>query len=353
LAGVGTAVVLAHLLVLQMADSAMTTEPHRVAGPFVTRAVTLSVADPNAQPAHVRQAAPAPVVRPRPKPQSRPVVQPSAPSAAETWAIPELPVGAAAEPKAPEPVAQAPEPAASAASAATLPVVPAVASSPAPSPVAAVAYTVPGSVRLRYKVEALVDGQPWNVGGEFSWLQDGSTYEARLNLRTLGLDIRSYSSSGRIGMEGLSPRRFGERALRGSEQAAHFDAGKQQIIFSNNAPVQPLKSGMQDWLSAFVQLGAMFAGAPAKYPVGTQISLETAGVRGVDVSVFTVEATEKLSLPGGEAEAVKLTRPPRHRFDESVDLWLSPAHGYLPVRIRLSKTNGDFLDQRWSGTEAP
>jgi hypothetical protein len=25
----------------------------------------------------------------------------------------------------------------------------------------------------------------------------------------------------------------------------------------------------------------------------------------------------------------------------------------LPVRIRLSKANGDFLDQRWSGTEAP
>jgi hypothetical protein len=31
--------------------------------------------------------------------------------------------------------------------------------------------------------------------------------------------------------------------------------------------------------------------------------------------------------------------------DQTADVWLSPAHGYLPVRVRIVQSNGDLLEQ--------
>jgi hypothetical protein len=36
-----------------------------------------------------------------------------------------------------------------------------------------------------------------------------------------------------------------------------------------------------------------------------------------------------------------------------VEIWLAPALGYLPVRIRLTQDNGDYVDQQWRSSSAP
>jgi hypothetical protein len=36
-----------------------------------------------------------------------------------------------------------------------------------------------------------------------------------------------------------------------------------------------------------------------------------------------------------------------------VELWLAPALDDLPVRIRLTQSNGDEVDMVWSSTEKP
>jgi len=58
-------------------------------------------------------------------------------------------------------------------------------------------------------------------------------------------------------------------------------------------------------------------------------------------------------LPGGQQLARKLVRNPRQEYDQKVELWLAPALGYLPVRMRITDSNGDFADQKWLASEAP
>ena len=48
---------------------------------------------------------------------------------------------------------------------------------------------------------------------------------------------------------------------------------------------------------------------------------------------------------------LKLTRNPRKEFDIKVELWLAPGMDYVPVRLRLTQPNGDWLDQQWSSTD--
>ena len=97
----------------------------------------------------------------------------------------------------------------------------------------------------------------------------------------------------------------------------------------------------------------MVAGAPAKYPAGTSISLQIIGPRATEIWVVTVDGEEQLNLPGGELSALKLTRGISRDFDVKTEFWLAPALGYLPARIRFTQANGDYVDQAWRATEAP
>ena len=213
------------------------------------------------------------------------------------------------------------------------------------------ALTLPGSVRLLYSTVALVKGIHWNVNGELLWLQDGESYDARIEYSLFNLR-KVLTSKGNIGSDGLRPLRYSDK-FRSSEVAAHFERDKHKVVFSANTPDVPILPGMQDEVSVFVQLGAMFAGAPGKYPAGTQLSFETIGARHPDTWVFEVQGEEKLSLPGGEVQTIKLVRAARREFDRTDELWLAPKLGYLPVRIKLSERNGDFIDQQWRATETP
>ena len=77
------------------------------------------------------------------------------------------------------------------------------------------------------------------------------------------------------------------------------------------------------------------------------------GTRIAEAWTFPIDAPEKLSLPGGEQQVLKLTRLPRRDFDQKVELWLAPALGYLPARILITQSNGDFIDQQWRSTAKP
>ena len=180
------------------------------------------------------------------------------------------------------------------------------------------------------------------VFGKLVWQQDGQQYDAQLSLTFLFKTIRSQHSSGVIGPGGIEPARFSDK--RRGEVASHFMREQGQIVFSNNAPSVPLLPGAQDRLSVMMQLGALLAGDPARYPPGAAFAIQTVGPRDADLWIFKVEDDEHLSLPAGEFDARKLTRNPRKPFDDKVELWIAPALGYLPVRIRQTQSNGDFAD---------
>ena len=212
-------------------------------------------------------------------------------------------------------------------------------------------FAVPVSARLEYDVVGEVKGFPYSANSELLWQQDGQQYSAKLEIKVILLGSRSQISTGRIGGLGLEPTRFLDKAR--SEQAAHFERDKGIIVFSANAPSATLLAGAQDRLSVVLQLGALLAGAPTRYPPGTSIALQVVGPRDAEDWQFTVGATEVLQLPGGSVTGVKLSRHPRSAYDQKLDIWLAPAMGYLPVRLRMSQDNGDYVDQKWRSSLAP
>ena len=213
------------------------------------------------------------------------------------------------------------------------------------------ALTVPGSTRLKYNVIATKGSLSFNARAELLWLQDGSNYDARLEVSAFLLGARIQTSTGRLTAEGLEPKRFADKFR--SEVAAHFERDKRLVTFSANTPQVPIVAGMQDQLSVVMQLSAMIAGAPEQFPSGTAIAFNTIGPRSGESWVLTVGDEEKLALPGGEVTALKLTRKPRGEYDQTLELWLAPQLAYLPARIKLTEKNGDYADQVWRATETP
>jgi hypothetical protein len=219
----------------------------------------------------------------------------------------------------------------------------------ATSPDAPLAVSVPAPVLLRYQVAVHARNMLWRADSKLHWRHDGNEYEAKLELSGPLLPSRTQSSSGRITPEGLAPLRFSDKAR--SEEAAHFEREQGKVSFSSNRPDAALMSGAQDRLSVLLQLGAMIAAAPAKLGPGATIAIQTASTRDAETWQFTIEQHEQLQLPGGTVNAVKLVRNPRKEFDQKIELWLAPAMDYVPVRLRLTQPNGDWVDQQWSSTD--
>ena len=395
-----TAVVLAlHWLVLIGLPRGGTDQgaPQRLA--FHTRMV-----EPPPPPPPPPQPQAAPVPPPAPKPRPRPVRKPppppveappptrhaepapvmeapaqTAPSPAESPAEvpadsstppPEVPADAAASSA---PLSPARDPAMPAMAEASSASAPAAASQPAqeapaltagveilpPGAAGAVAGTepppvrLPPSARLAFDVTGEVKKFHYNASAELLWRQDGTQYEARQQIKAFLLGARSQSSVGQITPQGLRPTRFGDKSR--SERAAHFDFERGEVIFSANAPRAAIGSGAQDRLSVFIQLGALLAAAPERYPPGTRITLTTVGARSAERWTFTVEGPQTLELPAGSTPALKLQRLPRpdQRYDQKAELWLGTDMGYLPVRIRLTQANGDFADLSLSHHDTP
>jgi hypothetical protein len=338
------AVLAVHLLLLRAAPGPVHLSDASRSHSFITRSIAAELS-----------AAVAAV----PAPSPAPAPAPAAPQLAQAH-----PAKATARPKAaaqdaaavPASLSDAPHRPSQLATTAPAEAAPVPAAAPAPRPARemgaqAVAFAIPGSVRLHYKVSAHVHGFPLSANAELQWRQDGNSYEAVLQVGggLLPALARTQRSTGQITPEGLAPLRFSDKTR--SEEAAHFEREKGKLTFSNNHPDVPLQPGAQDRLSILLQLGAMIGGEPKKYPPGTIITIQTASTRDAEPWLFTVEGDEELRLPGGTVTGLKLIRNPRREFDQTVELWLAPRMDYVPVRLRLTQPNGDSLDQQWSSTD--
>ena len=378
LAALTAAVGAAHLVLLGAVPLNGGTAPSPVTARFVVRTIEAPPA-PDAVPAAApvaevpRPAAAAPSREPtRKAPTPPPRVRTPAPSAPAPEATPSPDAPVAVIAAAPVPGAASPD-AAMPPSASDVPVdasaTPATTTAPAPAlaaptgtpasgppPPAAPAASsgptpetaplrVPASVRLKFAVTGQQGAVPLQgVFGELAWTQEGGAYDAHLTLRFLFKTLRTQHSSGVIGPTGIEPLRFSD--TRKTEMASHFVRDRGEVVFSNNAPSVALLPGAQDRLSVMLQLGALLAGDPARYPQDGAIAVQTVGSRDADIWLFKVGPEETLVLPMGEIAARRLTRNARQPFDDTVELWLAPALGHLPVRIRLTQPNGDFADMQ-------
>jgi Protein of unknown function (DUF3108) len=202
----------------------------------------------------------------------------------------------------------------------------------------------PPAVQLRYSVTKDTDSaratliwQP-HLSGVAKGEQDG--YEMSYEATYFGFSIIKQVSHGRLTASGLAPVRFSERRRGRSEQATHFEREKSSIVFSNNRPAAKLVHGAQDRASFLIQLASLMAGQPDQFKTGLVFELPVASVDESEMWAFEVQATETLSLPIGETQAIKVLRRPRRAFDPTVEVWFAPSLSYLPVRIRLTDSGG-------------
>ncbi len=232
-----------------------------------------------------------------------------------------------------------------------------------PNPTLVTAVNLPASARLQYKMTGTSRGLTYYANAELNWSNSGSQYEAAMKVSAMFVGARSMSSVGRITPSGLAPTRFADKSR--SELAVHFDADKGKITFSANTPDAPWMEGAQDRVSVFMQLAGMLAASPTAasgpggppglggFPAGSSITVYTLGPREADTWTFVVEAEERLQLPYGELDTLKLSRKPRREYDQKVEIWYAPSLGYLPVRNRITQQNGDFIDQVLSDLGKP
>lgn len=354
--------------------------PHTEVAAMQTRA--LSLPEPPAPP----PAAPVPASKaPAPKPQQpRPKVQRPAPAAPAPTPEPlDTPIRETVEPL---PMAAAQEPAASEAAAAaadagagsgptpaTPPAPPApkpepeTPSTPSAGPAQGMAITspdgtplasdapvpvqMPDPARLSFAVTGQAKRFNYSASAELVWRHANGQYQASQEVSLFLLGSRSQTSEGRITDRGLEPSRFNDKARK--EQSAQLAFDQNLAHFSTGAPDAPIAPGAQDRLSVFLQLSALLAAAPQRYPAGTQISFITVSARRADRWTFRVGETETLDLPSGSTQALRLDKIAAAGDDQQASLWLAPSLQYLPVRIRLAQDNGDFADLQLKGRQAP
>ncbi len=209
-------------------------------------------------------------------------------------------------------------------------------------------YVFPPPIRLKYDVKGEVKGFPYSVNGELQWTQDGKAYDLRMEISHFLLGSRVQTSTGQLTAQGLEPLRFGDKVR--SEVAAHFERSKNKVTFSANTPDATLLPGAQDQLSVLAQVAAMLGGEPKGFPKGSSLTFQAVGSRSSESWTFNVGVTEKLILPGGELDALRLWRDPSGEYDTKLEVWMAPALGYLPARVRLTQANGDYVDQQWRTT---
>ena len=230
---------------------------------------------------------------------------------------PEPPVAAAPTPparQAPTPVAPEPTPA------------PPATADPAPAaeaPLLRLAGPAAWQYRLRQggqDGEARLDWQP----------QPDGRYSLRLTRQIGERTLPALESLGRTGSTGLSPERFALQRGGRDRQAVNFDAEGRLLRFSASPAQHELPEGTQDRLSWWMQLAALVQAAPTP---GGRWRVWVAGLRG-ELREWTFEAVDVDPAEPGDAGTLHLRRQSLGPHDPGIELWLDPARGYWPVRLR-------------------
>lgn len=134
------------------------------------------------------------------------------------------------------------------------------------------------------------------------------------------------ASRGAVAADGLHPAEFEDRRPGREPRRVAFDPA---------TATPALKQ--QDRLSFIWN----FAFAPPR----VESAVSVADGKGVATYVYRPEGRERIRVPAGEFDALKLVKKKKHPDDRGAELWLAADRSYLPVRIRVTEKDGTRLDQ--------
>jgi len=217
---------------------------------------------------------------------------------------------------------------------------------PSPADTASVKTgTFPDNVQINYKLTGQERGLTYYASGALKWQTQSSSrtrraYEAELRVKAFLIGSRVWRSVGVITENGLAPTRYSDSG-RG-ERAAHFETDLQKISFSGNTPSTPLQAGAQDQVSLFFQMAS--AVTAQSFKPGSELIVQTATSRDAVNWRLSFKEEETLEWEGKRLETQRWVCLPRGRFDSQIEMWLSKEHAGVPVRIKISQANGNFID---------
>jgi hypothetical protein len=145
---------------------------------------------------------------------------------------------------------------------------------------------------------------------------------------------RTQSSEGEVTAAGLRPREFRDQREGRDAEVATFDWLAGQVAYSGGRSPARLADGAQDMTSVFYQLAWL---APRQ-------TVDLAVSTGSRLGHWTFEwvGEEKLELASASVATLHL----RTRAEgDSTEVWLAPAYGGLPVKIRYVDRKGDAFEQ--------
>jgi len=204
---------------------------------------------------------------------------------------------------------------------------------------------LPASGSYVYKA---IDGRYAGVAGTttIDWQLDAATrrYESRLRSTLPGGAVETATSSGSVGRFGLAPERYVAETGTYAAQSVYVDWERRLVTFGAGSEERPAHAGMQDPLSFLFQLIVAAQQVSSALQTGAIVALEVAGPRGVDLYQFLVVGNETVATDSGAIEAVKLDRARVRSGDARIEVWLAPARGYLPVRLRVTDASENVVD---------
>jgi hypothetical protein len=211
----------------------------------------------------------------------------------------------------------------------------------------AIALSVAPAVQAAPPPHVAIEYQVLHNGGPLATVKhvlehDGRVYRLSETWEGSGLlallgEIRR-TSHGRVTADGLRPLEYVDQRPRRHTAIARFswEANRLTQEFRDGPQAQPLPPHAQDRLS--------FLFAPAFHaPEVPQLEFNVADGKGVSRYQFAVAGRERLSVPAGEFDALRLDQ-----IDDggrSTQIWLDAEHSCLPLRLLIVEKDGSRIDQ--------
>ena len=210
-------------------------------------------------------------------------------------------------------------------------------------------YTVdlPPSADLHYTIKARQKGFSINGDATISWRKGDTRYTLTSDTRaSLFGKILENRSRGQVDGFGIAPLEFFEKRIRKDPWTTTFHRDSKTITFTESKLSYPIKGGEQDRSTAPWQLLAIARANPDKFIPGSEWSMFVAGRRDAEQWTFKVVRPETIRTGLGQLETIHLTKiPPTDSKDQDVDIWLAPARDWLPVRLRFTDADDEFVEQ--------
>jgi hypothetical protein len=202
--------------------------------------------------------------------------------------------------------------------------------------------TWPPDTRVSFALTGNYRG-PLNGSARVQWQHQPGRYQVRIDLRLALVIAVSMISQGEVSEAGLRPHVYEEQFLGSVRRLALNDGW----VKFNDASQRPAPPGLQDTASQLVELSQRFASGRTPLKVGTPVQVWLARPQGMALWTYDVVAEELLATPElGPVAALHLV--PRPIVNPAglitAEIWFAPSLRYLPVRIRISLGEGNYID---------